>query len=59
MKQYGKRKSHISSKFNLISIYSNTVRHPIVETFTTLQYTSPNYTSFHFTTLVDISLPPI
>ena len=56
MKEYDKRKSHISSKFHMIYISSNIVRHPVTKTFTTLYYTSPNYTSLHFTTLVDTSL---
>jgi hypothetical protein len=58
MKEYDKRKSHISSKLHEIYISSNNVRLPLTKTFTTLYYTSPNYTSLHFTTLVDTSLRP-
>ena len=53
MKECDKRNSHISGKLNMIYISSNNVRHPV----TTLQYTSPNYVSLHFTTLFDASLP--
>jgi len=59
MKEYDKRKSHISSKHHMIYISSNNVRHLVTKTFTTLHYTSPNYNSLHFTTLVDTSLSPI
>ena len=59
MKEYNERKSHISSKPHVIPTFSNNVRHPVAETFTTLHHTSPNYTSLHFTILVDTSLPPI
>ena len=58
VKECDKRKSHISSKLHMIYISSN-VRHPVTKTFTPLHYTSPNYTSLYFTTLVDTSLPPI
>jgi len=51
MKQYDKRKSHISSKLHMIYISSNNVRHPVTKTFTTLHYTSSNYTSLHLSTL--------
>jgi len=47
MKEYDERKSHISSKIHVIYTPSNNVRHPTVETFTTLHYTSPYYTSLH------------
>jgi hypothetical protein len=57
MKECDKRKSHINSKLYMIYISSNNDRHPVTKTFTTLYYTSPNYTSFHFTTRVDNSLP--
>ena len=43
----------------MMDISSINVRHPVTKTFTTLHYISPNYTSFHFTTLVDTSLPLI
>ena len=56
MKECDKRKSHISSKLRMIYICSNNVGHPVTKTLTTLQYTSPNHTSLHFTTLVDTSL---
>ena len=63
LKEYDKRKSHTSSKLHMIYIYvyifSNNVRHPVTKTFAPLHYISPNYTSFHFTTLSDTSLPPI
>ena len=58
-KEYDKRKSHKSSKLHIIYISSNNVRHPVTKTFTTLHYSSPNYTSLHFTTLVDTSPPLI
>ena len=35
---------------------SNKYRHLVTKMFTPLHYTLPNYTSLHFTTLVDISL---
>jgi len=35
------------------------VRHPLSKILTPLHYTSPNYTSLHFTTHVDTSLLPI
>jgi len=54
MKECDKRKSHISSKIHMIHISSDNVRHPVAKTLTTL-----NYTSLHFTTLTDTSLPPI
>jgi hypothetical protein len=63
MKECDKRRSHISTKLHMIYISSNNVRHPVTRTFTPLHYTcrqslllvytSPNYTSLHFTTLVD------
>jgi len=59
MKECDKRKSHINSKLFIIYICSNNVRHPVPKTFTTLRYTSPNYTLLHLTTLVDTSLPTI
>ena len=43
----------------MIFMSSNNVRHPLAKTFITLQFTSPNYTTLHFTTLVDTSLPVI
>ena len=59
MKEYDKRKSHISSELHMLYLSSNNVRHPVTKTFSPLQYTSSNYTPLHFTTLVDTSLPPI
>ena len=56
MKKCDKRKSHINSKFHMICITSNNVRHPVPKIFTPLQYTSPDYTSLHFNTLVETSL---
>ena len=55
-KEYDKRKSHKSSKIHVIYISSNNVRYPVTKI---LLYTSPNYTSLHFTTLFDTLLPPI
>jgi len=55
MKECDKRKSHISSKLRMTYISSNNVRHPVTKNFTTFHYTSPNYTSLHFNTLVDTS----
>ena len=45
MKEYDKRKSHISSKIHTIFISSNNGRHPVTKTFNPLHYTSVNYTS--------------
>jgi len=59
MKKFDKRKSHINSKFHMIYISSNNVRHPVTKTFTPLHYISPNYTSLHVISLVDTSLPLI
>jgi len=60
MKESDKRKKNrINSKLHMIYISSNNVRHPVTKTFSLLHYTSPNYTSLHFTTLVDTSLLPI
>jgi hypothetical protein len=42
-----------------IYIYSNNDRQLLTKTFIPLHYPSPNYTSLHFTTLVDTSLLPI
>jgi len=44
MEEGDKRKSHISSKRHMIYVSSNNVRHPVTKTFTTLHYSSPNYT---------------
>jgi len=51
MKEYDKRKGHISSKIHVICVSSNNDRHPFAKTFTTIHYTSPNYTPLHFTSL--------
>ena len=73
VKEYDKRKSHISSELHMIYISSNNVKHPVTKTFTTLHPTTlhstslhfstlhflPLYTSLHFTTLFDTSLRPI
>jgi hypothetical protein len=59
MKEFDKRRSHISSKIHIIYISSNNVGQPVTKTSTTLHYTSANYTSLHFTTLVDTLLPVI
>jgi len=45
MKECDKLKSHINGKLHVIYISSNNVRQPVTKTFTTLHYTSPNYTS--------------
>ena len=57
MKECDKWKSHISSKLHMIYISSNNGKHPVTTTFSPLHYTSPNYNSLHFTTLVDTSFP--
>ena len=44
MKECDKRKNHVSSKLHMIYISSNNVKHPVTKTFTTLHYTSTNYT---------------
>jgi len=44
MTECDKRKSHIGSKLHAIYISSSNVRRPVTKTFTTLHYTSPNYT---------------
>jgi len=54
MKECDNRKSYISSKLRMIYISCNNGRHPVTKTFITL-----HYTSLHFTTLVDTSLPLI
>jgi len=59
MKECDKRKGHISSKLHMIYLPSDNVRHPLTKTWTTVHYTSPNYTSLRVTTLVDTSLPLI
>jgi hypothetical protein len=59
MKECDNGISHISSKLHMIYLYSNNGRQPVTKNFTPLHHTSPNYTSFHFTTLVDTSLPVI
>jgi len=48
MKEYDKRKSHISSKLHTMYKSSNKVRHPITKTFTPLHYTSPIYEVWNF-----------
>ena len=49
MKEYNKRKSHISGKLHMIYISSD-VRHPVTKTRTTLHPTSLRSTSLHFPT---------
>jgi len=56
MKESAKPNSHTSSKLHAIYISYNNDRHTVITTFTPLHYTSPKYTSFHFTTLVGTSL---
>ena len=48
MKEYDKRKSHISSKLHVIYTSSNNVRHPVTKTFTTLHSTSLYFLTLHF-----------
>ena len=40
MKEYDKRKSHISSKLHVIYISSNNVRHPVTKTYTSTPVTN-------------------
>ena len=54
MKECDNRKGHISSKLHIIYISCNNGRHPVTKTFIPLLYTS-----LHFTTHVDTSLPLI
>ena len=51
MKECGKRNSHLSSKLHMICISSNNDGHPVIKTFTPLNYTLASYTSLHFTPL--------
>jgi len=51
MKEYDKRKCHISSKIHVIYVLSNNVRQPVVKTVTTLQPTTLHSTSLHLSTL--------
>jgi hypothetical protein len=51
MKDCDKRKSHISSKLHMTCLSSNNFRQPVTKTFTTLHYSSPNYTSLHLSIL--------
>ena len=51
MEECDKRESHTSSKLHMIYISSNNVRLPVTKIFSTLHYTSPNYTSLHLSTL--------
>jgi len=59
MKECDKGNSHINRKLHMIYLSSNNCRHTVTKTFIPLHYTSPNYTSLQFTTLVDTSLLPI
>jgi len=59
MKECDKRNSHLSNKPHMIYMSSNNDRYIVTKTYTPLHYTSTNYNSFHFTTLVDTSLLPI
>jgi len=43
----------------MIYLASNNGKHPVTKNYTPLRYTSPNYTSLHFITLVDTYLPVI
>jgi hypothetical protein len=58
IKKYDKRESHISSKIHMKYICSDNGRHPVTQTFTELHYTSPNYTSLHFTTVLPLYTSP-
>jgi len=51
MKEYDKRKSHISSKLHMIYISSNNVRHPVANIFTTLYPITLHSISLHLSTL--------
>jgi len=57
VKEFDKRKSHISNKLHMIYISSNNVRHPVTKTFTTLHPATLHPATLHSTTLVDTSLP--
>jgi hypothetical protein len=48
MKEFDKRKSHISSKIHVIYISSTNVGHPVTKTFTTLYSTSLHLSALHF-----------
>jgi hypothetical protein len=48
MKEYDKRKSHISSKIHVIYVSFNIVRHPVAKTFTSLHYPSLHLSTLHF-----------
>ena len=56
MKEYDKRKSHISSKIHMICISSNNVRRPLTKTFTTLHPNTLHSTSLHLSTLNFLSI---
>ena len=59
MKEYDKRKSHLSSKLLMIHISSNNARHPVTNIFTALTTLRPtNYTSLHFTTISTLHFLP-
>ena len=47
VKECDKRKSHKRSKFHVIYISSNNVRHPVTKTFTTLHPITLHSTSLH------------
>ena len=51
MKEYDKRKRHISSKRHVIYVSSNNVRHPLNKTLSTLHPTTLHSTSLHLSTL--------
>ena len=55
MKECDKRKSHISSKLHMIYISSNSVRHPVTKTFTSLHFTTLHSTSLKLSTLPFLS----
>ena len=56
MKEYDKRNNQKSSKFHKIFISPINARHPVTKNFIPLHHNQRNYTSLHFTTLVDTSL---
>ena len=51
MKECDKWKSHISFKLHMIYISCNNGRHTVTKSFTPLQYTSPSYTSLHYSVI--------
>jgi len=48
IKEFDKRRSHISSKIHMKYLPSNNVGHPVTKTFTTLHSTSLHLSTLHF-----------